>query len=133
MQITFVRSGGLAAIPGLSVEGTVDLGDARPQVTSASARYQRELTPQEVEQLHAATDPAALSRARTALASRASRTYDAYQYEVTLAPKSGQRQTVTFNATGGDEVGRVAPALGRLVQWIDDEAQRIREHRLKNR
>ena len=117
MQMTFVRSGGLAAMPGLSVHGTVDLGNARPQVTSESAGYQRELEPGEVEQLQAATDPAVLSRARTALASRSSGTYDAYQYEVTVSPKSGQRQTVTFNATGGDEVSRVAPALGRLVQW----------------
>jgi hypothetical protein len=133
MQITFVRSGGLAAMPGLSVQGTVDLGDARPQVTSESARYQRELTAREIEQLQAAADPATLSRAKTALAARPTTARDAYQYDVTLAPKGGRPETVTFNATGGDDIGRVAPALGHLVQWIDSEAQRIVAHRLKSR
>ena len=57
MQIKFARSGGLAGMPGLSVEGTVDLGDQGAKVTSDSAKYQRELVPQEVEQLQSAADP----------------------------------------------------------------------------
>jgi len=50
-----------------------------------------------------------------------------------VATSDGKTQKVTLNAAGGEEVGRVAPGVGRLVQWIDQEAQRIKEHRLQNR
>ncbi len=129
MKISFVRSGGLAAMPGLQVEGVVDLDDRGAKVTSEPAKYQRELSTEEVEQLRLAADPARLSKARTALASPARKLYDAHQYDITVATRDGKSQKLTFNAAGGDEVDQAAPGLGRLVRWIDDEAQRIKEHR----
>ncbi len=133
MKIKFVRSGGLAAMPGLKVEGVVDLDDRAAQVTSESSKYRRKLPPQEVEQLRLAADPARMSQARTALASPSRKLYDAYQYDITVATSDGKSQRLTFNAAGGDEVDQAAPGLGSLVRWIDNEAQKIKEHRLSNR
>jgi hypothetical protein len=134
MQIRFTRSGGLAGMPGLNVEGTVDLGDQGAKVTSESSKYRRELAPPEVEQLRGAADPEGMSRARTALASRSTKVYDGYQYDITVATKDGKSHKLTFNAAGGGtELNQVAPGLGNLVQWIDNEAQKIKEHRLSNR
>jgi hypothetical protein len=133
MQIKFARSGGLAGMPGLNVEGTVDLGDQAASVTSESSKYRRALAPPEVEQLRSAADPEGMSRARTALASHPPKVRDGFQYDITVATKDGKSHKLTFNAAGGEELNRVAPGLGNLVQWVDAEAQRIKEHRLSNR
>jgi len=133
MKISFVRSGGLAAMPGLSVEGVVDLDDRGAKVTSASSKYQRELPTAEVEQLRLAADPARMSQARAVLASPSRKLHDAYQYDITVATSDGKSQKLTFNAAGGDEFDQAAPGLGSMVRWIDTEAQRIKEHRFGNR
>jgi len=133
MQIKFVRSGGIAALPGLTVEGTIELGDQAPKVTSDGAKYRRDLTGSEADELRSVAAPDAMSTARSALAARSSAPRDAYHYEISVATSDGKTQKVTLNAAGGEEVGRVAPGVGRLVQWIDQEAQRIKEHRLQNR
>lgn len=133
MQIKFTRSGGLAGMPGLNVEGTIDLSDQGAKVTSESAKYRRELTPAEVEQLRKAADPEGMPRAKTALASRSTKIYDGYQYDITIGTKDGKSHNVTLNAAGSEELKQVAPGVGNLVEWIDNEAQKIKEHRLKNR
>jgi hypothetical protein len=81
LQIKFVRSGGLAGMPGLNVEGTIDLGDPVAKVSSEAVKYRRDLTGPEAEQLRTAADPVAISRAKSALASRPSAARDAYRYE----------------------------------------------------
>ncbi len=133
MKISFVRSGSVAPMPGLQVEGVVDLDDQGPKVTSESAKYQRALSAEEVEQLRLAADPARMSQARTALASASRKLYDAHQYEITVVTSDGKSQKLTFNAAGGDAVDKAAPGLGSLVRWIDNEAQRIKQHQLGNR
>ncbi len=133
MQIKFVRSGGLAGIPGLNVEGTVDFADAGATVTSDSAKYRRDLAAPEAEQLRTAVDPAGIAKAKTALASRSSTINDAYHYDITIATKDGRAQKVALNAAGGQQLDKVLPGLGHLVDWIDQESQRIREHRLTTR
>jgi hypothetical protein len=127
MQIKFVRSGGLAAMPGLNVEGRL------ATVSSEAVKYRRDLTGPEAEQLRTAADPVAISRAKSALASRPSAARDAYQYEITIATEDGKTHKVTLNAAGGQELSQMAPGLGQLVQWIDQESQRIKAHRLGGR
>jgi broad specificity phosphatase PhoE len=129
MKINFARSGGFAAMPGLTVQGVVDLDDRAGKVTSESRKYQRALPPGEVEQLRLAADPARMSRAKAALAAHSRTLNDAYQYDITIVTSDGKSQTLTFNAAGGDDVDKAAPGLGGLVRWIDDEAQKIKEHR----
>ena len=129
MKINFVRSGGFAAMPGLTVQGVVDLDDRAGKVTSESRKYQRELPPREVEQLRLAADPARMAQARAALTALSRKLNDAYQYDITVVTRDGKSQKLTFNAAGGDDVDRAAPGLGGLVRWIDDEAQKIKEHR----
>ncbi len=129
MKINFVRSGGFAAMPGLTVEGVVDLDDRAGKVTSASRKYQRDLPSQEVERLRLAADPARMSQAKPALAALSRKLNDAYQYDITVVTGDGKSQKLTFNAAGGDDVDKAAPGLGGLVRWIDDEAQKMKEHR----
>ncbi len=133
MQIKFVRSGGFAGMPGLNVEGTIDLNGQGAKITSNSGKYHRDLAPQEVEQLRSAADPARLSKAKAALASKSQKVYDAYQYDITVATQDGKIHKATFNAGGGEEVNQLVPGLGNLIGWIDDEAQKIRQQRLNDR
>jgi hypothetical protein len=133
MQIKFVRSGGVAAMPGLTVEGTIELGDQAPAVTSDAAKYRRDLAGPEADELRSAAAPGAMSTAKSALASRSAAPRDAYHYEISVATSDGKTQRIALNAAGGEEVGHVAPGVGRLVRWIDQEAQRIKEHRLQSR
>src|SRR5262249_2835591 len=84
MQIKFTRSGGLAAIPGLTVEGTVDVGGPAARVTSEPSKYRRDLAPDELERLREAVERVSVPKARAALASRAATVYDAHQYDITV-------------------------------------------------
>jgi len=129
MKINFVRSGGFAAMPGLTVQGVIDLDESAGKVTSESRKYQRDLPAREVEQLRLAADPARMARAKAALAALSSKLSDAYQYDISVVTSDGKSQKLTFNAGGGDDVDKAAPGLGGLVRWIDDEAQKIKEHR----
>jgi hypothetical protein len=87
-----------------------------------------------VEQLRSAADPAHISRAKAALASQPSKLRDGYQYDITVATNDGKIHKLTLNAAGGgDPVNQLAPGLGNLVGWIDNEAEKIKEHRLSNR
>jgi len=116
------------------VEGTVDFGDREAKVTSDSAKYQRNLAPQEAEQLQSAADPVHMSRAQAALASRSGNLYDAYQYDITVTTEDGKIHTVTLNAAGGGaQLNQIVPGLGNLIGWIDNEIQKIREHQMRNR
>jgi hypothetical protein len=138
MEIRFKRTGGFAALPGLSVEGTVSLGETTAEVTSGasgSPRYQRTLTGDEVERLRNAADPLRVSEAHTALASASesrknAQPRDAYYYEIEVVTQEGKSlPALAFNSSAG-QWDQVAPALGSIVRWIDKEAKAIREHRL---
>jgi hypothetical protein len=68
-----------------------------------------------------------------ALAARPHALRDAYHYEIVLVPSDGHTHRLVLNAAdGGGEIERVVPGLGAVVRWIDAEAQRIREQRLKS-
>jgi len=123
----------MGGMPGLNVEGVVDLDDQGAHVTSAASQYRRELAPQEAQALGSSADLANVSRARATLAARPSRLRDAYQYDIVVTSKNGRTERVTLNAAGGGGLNEIAPGLGDLVQWIDDEAQKIKEQRLKSR
>ena len=138
MQIKFKRSGGLAALPGLSVEGAVRLGGTRAEVTSEPSgfsRYERTLAADEAEQLRKAADPVRMSEAQTAVAAatksaKSPQQYDAYYYEIEVITHEGQSlPALAFNSSAG-QWDQVAPGLGHIVGWIDKEARAIKEHRL---
>jgi hypothetical protein len=136
MQIRFKRTGGFAALPGLSVEGTVSLGDAAAQVVSEVSgfpRYQRTLAGDEVEQLRKAADPLRMSESFTAASASRSgpnaQQSDAYHYEIEVVTQAGKSlPALAFNSSPG-HWDQVAPGLGNLVRWIDKEAKAIKEHR----
>jgi len=130
MQIKFSRSGGVASLPGLTVQGTVDLKDDAPRVTDETAQYARALARPEAEQLRSIALALTTPQAREALARAGGQLRDAYHYDVTVVSADGRSHHVTFNAAGGAESwNRLAPGIGDLIQWIDAEAQKIRETR----
>jgi len=134
MQMRFRRSGGFAATPGLAIEGTVDFTNAGPKVSSQVAGYERTLDSSEVARLRALADPAQLADATKTLRARGNQSYDTYQYDITLEKGDGTTTTLTVNAPGGgNELKAVSPQLNGLIEWIDNEAQRIRAQRMRGR
>ena len=132
MEITSKRSGGLAGMPGLDVEGTIDLL-AHPAVVTSGA-YRRALTVAEVPLLRGAAELLRTPETHRALAAHQAGLGDAYHYEIGLATSDGAPHRVSLNAAdGGQAIDRTVSGAGALVRWIDGEVQKIREQRLKSR
>jgi len=129
MQIKFARSGGFAGAA-TNVSGTVELGGDGAQVKADS--YQRELSPHEAQQLRVAADPDKLARARQAAASP-TQARDAYQYDVTLVTKDGKTHTLTLPGTDPQALRSAAPEIADLAEWVEEETQKIWEHRVHSR
>jgi broad specificity phosphatase PhoE len=129
VQITFVRSGGFAFPARNSVKGTIDLHDDQAEVSSEGA-YHRVLTPDEAQQLRAGADPAELSKAAGQIAARTRGAADLDQYQITVTTKDGKTHDISLNTSGAsNELQDVSPAAAKLVRWVQQEAQRIQEHR----
>jgi hypothetical protein len=130
MQIKFTRSGGFAGAA-TNVSGTVELGDKSAQVKADG--YERDLSPQETQQLRNAADPAKLARAQLAIASSNSQARDAYQYDVTLVTKDGKQHNLTLPGTDPQSLRSTAPEIAGLAEFVEGEAQKIWEHRVRTR
>ena len=134
VKISFVRSGGLVAAPGLQVRALVTL-DASGGVVVAEPDYRRVVDPQESADLAGAADALAhtfrqahgvASRHDQAVAADAERApsaaaRDAFRFQFTIESSSGVR--VDLRASDVDLSG--PPELGRLVQWAAREADAI--------
>jgi hypothetical protein len=130
MQIKFSRSGGFAGAA-TNVSGVVDLGDQGAHVKADA--YQRDLRVPEAQQLRTAADPAKLTRLKQALASPP-QARDAYQYDVTVVTKDGKSQTFTIGGGADPEALRgAAPEAAHLLDWVENESQKIWEHRVSSR
>lgn len=129
VQITFVRSGGYAFPARKPVTGTIDLHDGQAEVSSDAA-YHRVLAPDEAEQLRAGADPAELSKAAGQIASRTRGAADLDHYQITVTTKDGKTQDFSLNTSGAsNELQDVSPAVAKLLRWMQQEAQKIQEHR----
>jgi phosphohistidine phosphatase SixA len=129
VQITFVRSGGFAFPARRSVQGTIDLQDDHAEVSSEAA-YHRVLAPDEAQQLRAGADPGELSKAAGQIAARTRGAADLDHYQITVKTKDGKTQDVSLNTSGAsNELQGVSPAVAKLLRWLQEEAQRIQEHR----
>jgi hypothetical protein len=132
MQITFKRSGGVAGMPGLDVEATIDLL-AHPAVVTSGA-YRRPLAATEIPLLRVAAELLRTAETRRALAALPGTLNDAYHYEIALVTSDGTTHRVALNAAdGGQAIDGALSGVGALVRWIDGEVQKIREQRLKSR
>jgi len=130
VQITFRRSGGMGAMPGLTVDGSVDLDGTPPRVTAPSVGYERALDAAEANRLRRAATALHAAAARAALAASGRDLRDAEAYEITIEQPDGTSATVTFNAAGGAASSRGLDATtAALVDWLHTETDRIRQHR----
>jgi hypothetical protein len=123
MQIAFVRSGGVAGMA-MRVEGSVKFEDRHARVTSVSG-YTRDLAPEEVDKLSAATQASALPA--DAASSGPGPLRDAYQYDITVTTQDGKTRKMTVH---GD---RATPEARELVDWVRRESDQIWRHRLQKR
>jgi hypothetical protein len=131
MQIKFVRSGGFAGAA-TNVAGTVQFDEKGAHVNGEASDYHREIPSQEAEQLRAAAEPAALSGAQAA-ASKTNPVPDTYQFDITVVTKDGKSHNVTLGESALDQLQQIAPGAAHLGSWIQEEAQKIWNHRVSTR
>ena len=130
VKLSFARSGGLVAAPGLQIRASATL-EVSGGVVVADPDYRRLVDPQEsaevmsaaealadaLRQAHGAVDDA--PRAQTAAR-------DAFQFQFTIETASGTR--ADFVSSEADAMNRPADCR-RLVQWASREADAIVRHR----
>jgi phosphohistidine phosphatase SixA len=135
MELSFKKSGGIGGnIPGLRVQGTVNLQEQSPAV-SGDASYRRELGAEETQALRAGAEPPVLEKAAKAIAdyhAKAKGMGDVEEYTVSVKTSDGKTHDVTFNTSGSDdELKSLPPAAAKLVRWVRQEAQSILAEKFK--
>jgi hypothetical protein len=127
VQIKFVRSGGIAGNM-TSVEGSVDLSSANPSVQAVGGKYSRALAPDEAEQLRCAVDASAKC-AEEGKALHSPPVPDGTTYDVDITQRDGKVHSLKFQP----EKGTAQHVSPELMGWIQDEARKIWDFRLKQR
>jgi hypothetical protein len=117
MRLTFVRSGGFAAAPGLRVEASVTI-DAATREVVADPDYRRTLDPEESAAL--AEDAERLLRAGR-LSPSSPEARDSFRFQLIIDDASGASAAVEWC----DPASSAPPALARLIQWVAREADAI--------
>lgn len=141
MRITVVRSGGVVAAPGLTIEATLDLSEGHARVTEAASSYTHDLSADDARQVRGMIDATSFSklpgelRSLNESASRSGRTSiaDQWQYDITLHSDDGGHHSVTVSETMTDELERLSPGLGRFLEWIKHEFDSIMHYRLQQK
>ena len=117
MKIEFKRSGGLA--PLTNAGGVVTFTDTGAHVSSNDGKYQRDMTREEADQLRAAADPSNPLSGNEQLR-------NGFQYSVTTTTNDGKRHTRAVNsALSSQELSKLSPGAAHLLQWIEQESQKI--------
>jgi hypothetical protein len=118
MRVTFVRSGGFAAVPGLRVAATVTLDDSSAAFVEAEPAYRRDLDASESERLMVAARDVIAHGEQLGSPGGADR--DAYQFAFTL--EDGGRQVNVSVSSGSSSL---PPSLRTLVDWASRESAAI--------
>jgi hypothetical protein len=112
-----------------SVEGSVDLKSANPSVQSVGGEYSRALAPDEAERLRCAAD-ASMKCAEQGTALHSPPVPDGMTYDVFITQQDGKVHSLKFQPEKGAAAQQVSP---ELMGWIQDEARKIWDFRLKQR
>ena len=140
MRIQIARSGGIAAIPGLNLEATLDFSGPAPRVTQSDG-YLRTLPLQEAQEVQHLLNPALFFRLPSELrtlhesntAKGPASIADQYQYDITMRLDDGRSHTVTVSDRMIEELEHIAPGLGKFLEWAMRELNAIWEHKLQQR
>lgn len=127
MQIKFARSGGFAGAA-TNVSGVVEFQDTGARVRSERAGYEREMAPQEAEQIRAAAAAVTNPQVKAAMTAPSSQR-DAYQYDVTVVKQDGSTESLTFTEKTPEALQQLSPPAAHLVSWVRQEAQQIWKQR----
>lgn len=116
MTITFLRTGGFAAIPGLRIRATAVLSPDGGRVSAGN--YTREMNAAEADALAAAAREAIAEASSSSSLNTAAR--DAFVYQFSIVEDDGAVTAVT-----AIDAGPSPPALQRLVDWARTESAAI--------
>ena len=128
VRLTFTRSGGFVAAPGLIVSATVDVDEHRTRVTAEGGRYTRDVPAKEAAALRR-IDPAHLSALESKRRPSTSAQADQYQYEITIEVAGGRKHTLTVSEQAASEDA----GLAALLDWVRQECEKIWEHRIQQK
>ena len=101
---------------------------AGAEVSAANGAYQRNLTPDEAAKLRSAADQTTSPASVPATQNDALR--DGFQYDVTVTTKDGKSHTLKLNTAGaGQALDALSTGSVHLLQWVQNESQRILTHK----
>jgi hypothetical protein len=133
MRIEIATSGGFAAIPGLNSTASIDLSSATARVSEKSSGYTRTLSPDETKDVRGMIDANHFFQLPTELRSSGSSSADQRQIDITIHLDDGRTHTVRASESMSDEVNRVSPGLGQLLEWSKKEFDSIRSYKVRKR
>ena len=140
MRITFGRSGGIVAAPGLTIKASLNLSGGGARVTDTASGYVRDLSAEDGQKVRARIDTTSFFRLPRELRSlnesttRSGRSSiaDQRQYDITVHSDDGLEHSVTASETMADELERLSPGLGQFLSWISEESDRIIRYRMQH-
>ncbi len=127
MRITLGRSGGLVAAPGLTIQATVDLTDGHGRVTEAASNYSHDLSAADVQKLRGQIDTACFFKLPAE--TRSPSVADQYQVDITVHSDDGRQHSITTSDTMADKLEKLCPGLGKFLDWVTQEFDRIMHYR----
>jgi phosphohistidine phosphatase SixA len=138
MRITFGRSGGLVAAPGLAIEATLELGKIRARVTDRASGYVRDLSPEEAGEVRGMIDPESFfqlpneMRSLNESVSKSGRVSvsDQRQYDIGVHLADGRQHNVATSEAMADEAEQRSHGLGKFMRWMSQEFDRIMSYRV---
>jgi hypothetical protein len=134
VRITFTRSGGIVAAPGLTIEGAVSIDAGGAHVTADGGQYTHRVSAGDIVDLVKRLDVGHLFALKKDLRPSSGGAADQYQYDITLETPDGKRHSLTVG--GGQSAGELdsmAHGLGALVEWVRGEAEAIWQARVGRR
>jgi hypothetical protein len=133
MRIEIATSGGFAAIPGLNSTAAIDFSSSSAQVSEKSSGYSRTLSPDETKDIRGMIDTNHFFQLPAELRSSGSSAADQRQIDITIQLDDGRTHTVRASEGMSEEINRVSPGLGQLLEWSKKEFDSIRSYKVRKR
>jgi hypothetical protein len=134
VRITFTRSGGIVAAPGLTIEGSASIDAGGAHVTADGGQYTHRVSAGDIVDLIKRLDVAHLFSLKKDLRSASGGSADGYQYDIAIEAPNGKRHSLTVgDGQSVHELDAMAHGLGALVEWVRHECDAILQARVGRR